>query len=61
MACHETTGGNELPCVGWLYNQLGEGNNIPLRLAVLYGRVDGNVLIVGKQHRTLEDTFPEDE
>ena len=33
MACHETTGGRELPCVGWLVHQLGPGNNIPLRLA----------------------------
>src|SRR5690606_39500700 len=27
MACHETAVNHELPCVGWLYNQLGPGNN----------------------------------
>jgi len=37
MACHETRVGKELPCVGWLANQLGPGNNIGLRLAVMRG------------------------
>lgn len=58
MACHETSGGRELPCVGWLVNQLGDGNNIPLRLLVMTGRVDGNVRAVGEQHTTLEATLP---
>lgn len=58
MACHETKRGKELPCVGWLVNQLGEGNNLGLRLAVLTGRVDANVETVGEQHATLEDTIP---
>lgn len=58
MACHETRRGRELPCVGWLHHQIGEGNNIGLRLAVIRGRIDGNVEIVGEQHRRLEDTFP---
>lgn len=61
MACHETTAGRELPCVGWLVHQLGEGNNIALRLAVIRGHVDADVETVGKQHRRLEDTFPGDE
>lgn len=61
MACHETKAGSELPCVGWLVNQLGPGNNIGLRLAVMHGRVDGNVKTVGAQHATFEDTLPDDE
>jgi hypothetical protein len=59
MACHESEVGKELPCVGWLVNQLGPGNNIALRLAVLAKRIDANVECVGKQHRTFEDTIPE--
>jgi hypothetical protein len=55
MACHET---HDTPCVGWVVNQLGEGNNIPLRLAVLLGSVSGNVRTIGKQHATLEETLP---
>lgn len=55
MACHET---HSLPCVGWLVHQLGDGNNIPLRLAVIHGRVDANVKTIGKQHRRFEDTLP---
>ena len=31
MACHET---QDAHCVGWLHHQLGEGNNIPLRLSM---------------------------
>ena len=55
MACHET---HESPCVGWLANQLEEGNNIPLRLAVINGRIDAKIKTVGEQHATLEDTLP---
>ncbi len=58
MACHETPVGKELPCVGWLVNQLGPGNNISLRLAVITGKVDGNVETVGPQHEYFEDTLP---
>lgn len=58
MACHETAGGAELPCVGWLHHQLGPGNNIGLRLAVMHGRVNANVRVVGRQHRRFEDTLP---
>jgi hypothetical protein len=58
MACHETTKRRELPCVGWLIHQLGEGNNIGLRLAVFQKRVDANVETVGEQHARFEDTLP---
>lgn len=58
MACHETSPGNELPCVGWLVQQLGEGNNIGLRLQVHFGHLDANVETVGPQHRRFEDTLP---
>lgn len=58
MACHETPIGKERPCVGWIANQLGPGNNIGLRLAVLRGRIDGSFQLIGEQHETLEETFP---
>lgn len=58
MACHETPVGREIPCVGWMIQQLGEGNNIGLRILVMTGRIDGNVRTVGEQHARLEDTFP---
>lgn len=32
MACHYSRDGEEIPCAGWLANQLGPGNNIGLRL-----------------------------
>ena len=56
MACHET---HETPCVGWLENQLGPGNNLGLRLAVMQGSVDGNFETVGDQHPTFLNTLPQ--
>ena len=58
MACHESPIGLEKPCVGWLVHQLGPGNNIGLRLAVIEGRIDADVETVGEQHETFEDTLP---
>lgn len=58
MACHETPIGKEKACVGWLANQLGIGNNIALRYAVAFGRLDADVETVGEQHERLEDTLP---
>lgn len=58
MACHDSPIGGELPCVGWLCNQLGEGNNIALRIAASNKLIDANVETVGKQHRTFEATLP---
>lgn len=60
MACHETVPDRQLPCVGWLHHQLGEGNNLGLRYAVSLGKVDANVEVVGPQHSTFEDTLPDD-
>lgn len=59
MACHESNSrGGEIPCVGWLANQLGPGNNIPLRIAAMHGRVNAKFELVGEQHETFEDTLP---
>jgi hypothetical protein len=55
MACHEE---NTAHCVGWLANQMGPGNNIPLRLSLLSCENAGRVRTVGAQHATLEETFP---
>ena len=56
MACHYSEPGEERPCAGWLANQLGPGNNIPLRLRVMAGKTpvpDVN----GPQHPNLEATL----
>ncbi|GBQ33080.1 hypothetical protein HLH34_18935 [Gluconacetobacter azotocaptans] len=59
MACHEHhPDGQEAHCVGWLMNQLGRGNNIALRLAVLDCVNVGNVVLEGAQHERFEDTLP---
>lgn len=58
MACHETKPGHERPCVGWIANQMGRGNNLALRMAAIAGRIDVNVETVGEQHERFEDTLP---
>lgn len=58
MPCHHSSVGQELPCVGWLVNQLGPGNNIGLRLRAISGAIDANVRTVGPQHERFEDTLP---
>jgi len=57
MACHESSPGTEKPCVGWLVNQLGPGNNIPLRIQAMSGEF-GSFRTDGPQHATFEDTLP---
>lgn len=58
MACHESHVGRELPCVGWMYNQYGDGNNVALRHAVATGRLSLDIDIDGPQHKTFEQTLP---
>jgi hypothetical protein len=57
MACHESPVGDERPCIGWLYHQLGEGNNIGLRLWAIKNLRE-SLDIVGDQHETFEETLP---
>lgn len=58
MACHETPVNQEQPCIGWLHNQLGRGNNIALRLHVMNHRDLGDFELDGEQHDSFEDTLP---
>lgn len=58
MACHETKPGKELPCVGWLANQLGPGNNLGLRLAAMKDKSLYDFELDGEQHERFEDTLP---
>lgn len=57
MACHESPTAKPFPCVGWVLNQLGPGNNIALRILAMDGRFS-NFRTTGPQHERLEDTLP---
>lgn len=57
MACHYSKRGEEFACAGWLYNQLGIGNNLGVRLAVRFGRLPWPD-VEGDQHERFEDTIP---
>lgn len=58
MACHESKVGKEQHCIGWLYNQMGEGNNIGLRIQMRHCENLKNMRVVGEQHSNFEDTLP---
>ena len=60
MACHYSKPGEEFACAGWLYNQLGVGNNIWARLEVMAGRLPVPE-VIGKQHERFEDTLPQED
>jgi hypothetical protein len=47
-----------MPCVGWLHNQLNDGNNILLRVAAMRGTIDADYALIGEQHERFEDTIP---
>lgn len=57
MACHED---HESHCIGWLHNQLGAGNNIPLRIAMRSCTNADKIRLRGKQHERFEDTLPKE-
>ena len=67
MMCHQVIGKKPKvgpdqfthgsPCVGWLINQLGPGNNLGLRLLAMDGRFK-TFRTVGPQHERFEDTIP---
>lgn len=55
MACHET---HDAHCIGWLVNQLGDGNNIALRISMRNCENLNRIKTVGEQHETFEETLP---
>lgn len=58
MACHYSTDEDPQYCIGWLYNQLGSGNNIPLRIHFLQCTNASQIEVYGAQHQRFEDTLP---
>ncbi len=58
MACHHSDGFDGMYCVGWLMNQLGPGNNIPLRIKMLSYDLS-KLKTTGPQHKCFEDTLRE--
>ena len=57
MACHYSKDGAELECIGWLMNQLGAGNNIPLRIRMMGCSNTSEIKLDGAQKETFEETF----
>lgn len=58
MSCHEHDSDEEVHCVGWLMNQLGEGNNVVLRMKMADCENVRDVVLVGEQHACFDDTLP---
>lgn len=58
MSCHEASSDSQYICIGWLHNQLNQGNNIPLRIHASSCENISSYKIVGEQHNCFEDTIP---
>lgn len=58
FACHEM---DEAHCVGWLVNQIGPGNNIPLRIQMMTCENAKAIRLRGEQHERFEDTLPDED
>lgn len=56
MACHNSSDGHEYECIGWLYNQLGRGNHIPLRMMISCSNAK-DIEVDGQQKDSFKDTF----
>ena len=57
MACHHSIDGKEYECIGWLYNQLGSGNHIPLRMEMMLCSNANKIEVDGEQKDTFDETF----
>lgn len=57
MSCHKSKEGEDDYCVGWIHNQLGAGNNIALRIKMLFCQNAKDITVVGEQHEKFEDTI----
>ena len=56
MACHLTHNNH---CIGYLYNQLGYGNNLALIIKFMNCENLEDMKIIGPQHETFQDTLPQ--
>jgi hypothetical protein len=55
MACHEN---HQTHCIGWLVNQIGDGNNIGMRIRMISCENADRIRLRGEQHDTFADTLP---
>lgn len=55
MVCHKS---ERDYCVGWLNNQIGEGNNLRLRIKMLDCTNINEIKVVGEQHPDFKSTLP---
>ena len=58
MACHHSAPDEPEYCIGWLWNQLGEGNNLSLRMLMRTYSNASDLKVKGEQHRCFTDTLP---
>lgn len=62
MCCHKhDENDNPTPCVGWLMNQAGEGNNINVRLRLQFTPNAGDLKLLGEQRKDIFSFFGEGE
>lgn len=58
MSCHHSNDRDGMMCIGWLENQLGVGNNIPLRFKMRNCTNIDQIKVYGKQKKDFRDVRP---
>lgn len=58
MACHHSNDNDNMFCIGYLYNQLGIGNNITLRIKMMSCENVKYIKVEGEQHEQFSDLVP---
>lgn len=58
MSCHNSNDNDGMFCIGYLHNQLNQGNNISLRLRMLNCDNIAQIRVFGKQRKNFKDVKP---
>jgi len=61
MGCHQHDTEEQVHCVGWLMNQINQGNNIPLRIQMMTCENARHIRLDGEQHEDFRDTLPNED
>jgi hypothetical protein len=57
MSCHHSQPGERWHCIGWIHNQITIGNNLPMRMRMLFCENRDDLEIDGEQVDTFEETL----
>lgn len=57
MSCHYAQPGEQRHCIGWIHNQITIGNNVLMRMRMIFCENRDDLEIDGEQVDTFEETL----